>query len=290
MTTPTIGLTPKQVSRLTPREKRYYLLALITMASSDEDLAPEELDLIRSRARELDWELIKTDLNTYDIEEIARTIQKPSVQEALFQDLVLMGQADRKWHPEEIKILRYFADSWGKNLPPLNGVDWGKVSPPTASELEETSVRKRESLLSPQNQEIVKSASPGTRWGWVFAATGIYIGLIVTFTILIYVLRDGQEEAPGELNLANTLAGLISCFMTGVIVGVASPGRTLKEPVIGVLLPLIAYSVALMVAAIKYEYYALIIAAISAIGIAGLVQFTLAMIGAWLGEKISESR
>ena len=162
-----VGADREDLYRMTPREKKSYLLALVTIANSDDNIAKEELDLIKSRAKKLKYRVKESDLKSYDIQKIAEEIRKPNVRTSLFEDLLLIAKADRNWDLEELKIIRYFSRVWEQPLPdiPSMKLTWEKVGLPTEIQVEKTSIWKRKALEKPRNKKIIRSADPGIRWG-----------------------------------------------------------------------------------------------------------------------------
>ena len=283
-----ISLNGEQRSKLPPSERRNYLLALIAMASVDDEISEEELNFIKMRAKDFNSSLKKSDLKMYDIEKIAKGIQTPHLQEVLFQDLISMGRADQRWLQEELSLLRYLSEEWNQPLPsqPFMGVDWRDIVVPSAEEIQETSIRKRKKLAHPENKRILKSANPDIQWLWAFAATGIYL----LVTLVFYLLRGEQTQFKGgiseDVTIQTILWGFLPPFLTGFIFGVISPVPTLKEAGIGVSIPILALGLIASVLAIQsgqaddpgYTRFLLIVS------IASLIQFGIGIFGAYLSR------
>ena len=290
MAVPPIKLDREDLYRMTPREKKSYLLALVTIANSDDNIAKEELDLIQSRAKKLKYRVKESDLKSYDIQKIAEEIRKPNVRASLFEDLLLMAKADRNWDLEELKIIRYFSRVWEQTLPdiPSMKLTWEKVGLPTEIQVEKTSIWKRKALEKPRNKKIIRSADPGIRWEWVITGTGIYLALFLVFILLNIFFRRGDWLRFINPTIGNALFSLFACFVTGFIVGRISPVRTIREPAIGVTIPLLSIAWLMILIAMELgggiSFFWVTIGIITAV----VLQFLLALFGAYSGVAFKE--
>ncbi len=283
-----IGLSREQREKLPPMERRNYLLALITMASVDDEISEEELDLIKRRATDFNCRIKKSDLKKYDIVKIAEGVRTPSLRDVLFQDLIEMARADRRWLREELSLLRYLSEAWDQSLPgqPFPGMDWRDIVVPSAEEIQETSVRKRNKLANPQNKKILQSAEPGIQWAWVFAATGIYLLIALLFYVLKGESPQNKVAGSGELTLLDVVLGLLPSFLAGFIFGVISPVPTLKEAGIGVSVPVLVTGMIICFLAIKDgmaddpEFVEFILI----VSVTSLIQFGCAIFGAYISR------
>lgn len=263
------------------------MMALLTLAHADDALPEEELGLIHETAKKLQYRLLPSDLRTYDLHSIAFAIHRPSLQTALFQDLIRLARADRKWTRQELQVIRFFAQQWNQPLPELKGFDWGSIEIPPPPEFERLSEHKRESIR--MRPELVRAADPGLQWNWVFISAGIYLALSCTTSGMFRAVS--QDRSAGQA--MGAIVGLGVCFLTGLITGVLSPGRTIREPAIGVILPILICTGLLFTVAVGAtgpEGVGTGISLILVISVVAAIQFAVAMLGAWIGEKIQSSR
>ncbi|MBI2900440.1 MAG: TerB family tellurite resistance protein [Planctomycetes bacterium] len=265
---------------LTAQEKRAYLMALITLAASDRGVAPEEAKIIREAARRLNFRLTSRDIRTYDLDSIVRSVTRPSVRSALFSDLLRLAQADRRWAPEELRIIRYLSEQWAQPLPAIPGLDWNQLTAPTPAELERISDGRRDLLQS--NPDAIRSADPGMQWLWVVVSAVLYVVLACVCSFAYYFYRGGELSSKGDVGALGVW--LFIGLMTGLLVGMVSPGRTVREAAIGTLLG----TVALLLAALQFvrveagQGSSVVVALI----LMAALSYLAALSGSWYGEAM----
>jgi tellurite resistance protein len=101
------------IARPTPEQAPYALRALYTVAASDGDLDPRELQLIELGIRVLKADIKIEDLTTITPEEVAEAIPEQPVRGAMLQRMVLISMMDEKIDPAEIETLKAFAKALG---------------------------------------------------------------------------------------------------------------------------------------------------------------------------------
>ncbi len=272
--------------KLSDRERRYYILALTTMASADKHAAKEELEFIQRRCKQLKCRLTKKDFKAYDLEKIARVITNSKQRSELFQDLIAMAKADRKWDPAELQILKFFSERWKQPLPSIKGVTWDSIDAPKEAATRDLSKNKRAQLE--KREELPRATDPGMRWGWVFASIIVFVAAVAGS-----LFAAGKWWQP--INIDTLVAHepilflflLAPCLVSGLLVGIVSPGRTVREPAIGILITLLLVFGVLALAVLpdaEGAGYGLLLA-IS--GASTVAMFILALIGAWIGELVT---
>ncbi len=272
--------------KMSERERRYYMLALTTMAAADNKAASEELAYLQRKCKQLKCRLTKKDFKQYDLGKIAKVIDRAEIQSALFEDLIKMAKKDRKWDPAELSVLKYFASTWKLTPPAIQGVDWAQVSAPDEGKKRELSAKKRERLE--QRQDVAKATDPGMRWAWVLISIVVFLAANVGAYLAAgkwWKPIDVDTIAAAEpLMFVILLAPSLVC---GLLVGLISPGRTVREPAIGILVVTLAvlgfFALAVLPAA-EGDVDATLW------GVAGgtvVGMFVLGLVGAWLGETVT---
>lgn len=271
---------------MTDRERRYYILALVTMAMSDKTTSPEEMDFVSAVCKRLRCRLDKADIRSYDLNKIAEVLQKPAIQAAVFQDLIQMAKADRVWTKEELETLKFFAERWKQPLPALTGVDWGKVAACKVEDVQKLSQEKRATLEKKQD-ELLKKTDPGFRWFWSIAALVIFaISLAVSLVIASIVWRAPTLDDVVNIEKALIAVFLIPCAVSGMVIGLVSPGRTIREPAVGIVSPIVlafGFLAAFVLPGHEGAGYGVLAMGCGAAAAAMLV---VTLIGAWIGEKL----
>ena len=224
------------VDSLKVKEKRNYLLTLITLAGSDSDICERELAIIEGAAQRLNITLRESDLRTYDLEELVQGIRRLSLQQAVFTDLIEMAKADRKLVREELRLLRFFAARWGQPLPAIPGVQWHLYKKAEREEVEGWSVERRKSFAL--RSKALRSVTPVFSLPWVFGSAilqFVFFGIAFPPSLYFLNLQDQRVNDPKEF--ATLVAVVVACFLTGFACGYFSKARLGSEPAVGVYLP-----------------------------------------------------
>ncbi len=275
---------------MTSREKKYYMMGLLTIAGVDEKVSGKELGIINRAAKVLGAKVRKRDLRGFDIERIAGEIRRTKVRRLLLAQVAEIANADRKLEPSEVKTVKFLAAQWQLPLPKIPGVEWEKVDEPKGEEVEKISDAKREKLESGGGEKALASADHGFQFVWVIGAAVIYIVVAGFLTVLTAIIEAGAGAGADPANglLLKVGMGFFACLLTGLIVGKLSTGRTIREPAIGVVLPQVAvvgwfiYSVREASGLSDEQMKFLIIGGV----VAGLAQYVTTLIGAWIGEAL----
>ncbi len=101
------------IARPSPEQAPYALRALFTVAASDGDLDPREMQLIELGIEVLGVDLSVEDLTPITPEEVAAVITEQDIREAMLQRMVLIAMMDEKIAPEEIATMNAFAQALG---------------------------------------------------------------------------------------------------------------------------------------------------------------------------------
>ena len=101
------------IARPSPQQAPYALRALYTVAASDGDLDPRELQLIELGIDVLGADLSIADLTPITPEEVAEAIPEQDIREAMLQRMVLISMMDETIAPEEITTMQAFAKALG---------------------------------------------------------------------------------------------------------------------------------------------------------------------------------
>lgn len=226
-------------------EKIAYLKALVAVARSDDDLAESELTVIREASEALDIEFKESYLEDYDLEKIAGRIQTARVRRMLINDIQRLIDADDKREPGELQVLKYFCETWGQTPPDLEGVNWSTIVLP--KDMREISRKVQARALKIKQRLIGATKGRGIQWISVFAGTGIImtilLSLLLVFAIAgVELLSRGEDLRSNQPPFVNWLgAGLavLVFFLAGLVTARISPGRTIKEPAIGAVVPIV---------------------------------------------------
>ncbi len=279
------SLSAKELSEA---ERRAYVLALVTLANVDSEASPEELAFIQHICAQLGCRLGSRDLVSLDLAAIAASITRPIHRKALFEDLLQMARRDRKWHGGELRVLKFLGDQWGLEPPTLADVVWEQLVGTDAAGVRQLS--KETSQAVAQRPEVAQAVSRGFRWLWAAATVVLFLVACMGASVLAGVLDSELLAGVARLEPLAVLLFLAAGCLTGLVVGAASPGRTVLEPAVGAALPLLAVFafVALFVlpeqdgegsAALAGSFFAAIVFA-----------FVATMGGAWLGERLTGGR
>lgn len=102
---------------------------------------------------------------------------------------------------------------------------------------------------------------------------------------LVGNLIGGSYMSMGLRFLIQGILQLISFFVGGFFIGVISPGIRIKEPAVGAFL-----SVAIMLVLTFFTPYSFIHFSITKVIIGGVIAFGLALIGARMGERVTQRK
>ena len=114
----------------TPSEKKSFMRILSSLAWADGILKDEELEVLHLTASDIQVALTERDLADRDLDALARKITNPILQARLLDELRTLAEADDHIAPEELSVIKFFAEQFKLNPPIMAGVDWDQVSPP----------------------------------------------------------------------------------------------------------------------------------------------------------------
>ena len=120
---------------------------------------------------------------------------------------------------------------------------------------------------------------------WMILSMVIFIIAEVLIGGLVGNLIGGSYMSMGLRFLIQGILQLISFFVGGFFIGVISPGIRLKEPAVGAFL-----SVAIMLVLTFFTPYSFIHFSITKVIIGGVIAFGLALIGARMGERVTQRK
>jgi 4-amino-4-deoxy-L-arabinose transferase-like glycosyltransferase len=135
-----------------------------------------------------------------------------------------------------------------------------------------------EGLLTAEEQAAKRYQQEGFLWKWAFVSFAIDFALaFVAFVILRFALSSSGYDPQG---LPGIMMMVGIWFVGGTIVGVASPGKTFLEPAVGALLA--------MLPTVGWLIYIDEVARLSFLAylVSGLIGVMVALIGAFLGERL----
>lgn len=120
---------------------------------------------------------------------------------------------------------------------------------------------------------------------WMILSMVIFIIAEVLIGGLVGNLIGGSYMSMGLRFLIQGILQLISFFVGGFFIGVISPGIRIKEPAVGAFL-----SVAIMLVLTFFTPYSFIHFSITKVIIGGVIAFGLALIGARMGERVTQRK
>ncbi len=220
------GLDPKDLS---VAEKGAVLRALLTIASADDVVTPEEAQKIRRVAGYLSWRVKAKDLagRRFSLYAISRAIEREPLRKAVLREVVAVASADRRIDPDETQVLKFLCDKWQLPYPDGLGVTWPDVD---VSDLEGLERRLGDELAHGKRVALA-AARPDFQWRWV----GYGMAFMTSVVLLgLALLRAAQMAdwvtTEGEVKAALGASFAAALFLGGALVGSLSPGRTLVEP------------------------------------------------------------
>lgn len=120
---------------------------------------------------------------------------------------------------------------------------------------------------------------------WMFASVAIFIGLELILGGLIGNVVIGRFLSRSLYFILQGVLNLVSFFTGGFIIGLISPGIRIREPAVGAFL-----SVSIMLCLSIFTPYSFIHFSLTKMLVGGVIAFSLALVGARLGEKIVGNR
>ena len=120
---------------------------------------------------------------------------------------------------------------------------------------------------------------------WMFASVAIFIGVELILGGLIGNVVVGRFLSRSLYFILQGVLNLVSFFIGGFIIGLISPGIRIREPAVGAFL-----SVSIMLCLSIFTPYSFIHFSLTKMLVGGVIAFSLALVGARLGEKIVGNR
>lgn len=120
---------------------------------------------------------------------------------------------------------------------------------------------------------------------WMFASVAIFIGVELILGGLIGNVVIGRFLSRSLYFILQGVLNLVSFFIGGFIIGLISPGIRIREPAVGAFL-----SVSIMLCLSIFTPYSFIHFSLTKMLVGGVIAFSLALVGARLGEKIVGNR
>jgi hypothetical protein len=135
-----------------------------------------------------------------------------------------------------------------------------------------------EGLLTPEEQAAKRYQQEGFLWKWAFVTFAIdFVLAAIVLVALRFVLSSAGYDPQG---LPGIMIMVAIWFFGGTLVGVVSPGKTFLEPAVGALLamlPTVGWLIYIdEVATLSFPAYL----------VSGLIGVMVALIGAFLGERV----
>lgn len=120
---------------------------------------------------------------------------------------------------------------------------------------------------------------------WMFASVAIFIGVELILGGLVGNVVVGRFLSRSLYFILQGVLNLVSFFIGGFIIGLISPGIRIREPAVGAFL-----SVSIMLCLSIFTPYSFIHFSLTKMLVGGVIAFSLALVGARLGEKIVGNR
>lgn len=283
-------------------EKIAYFKSLIALANVDGEISDPELEIIRQAAQLYDCTLRKSYLKSYDIEKLADQILNKSLRSMLLNDFKRLLELKETPGPEELSVVKYYADRFKLAPPMLPEVNWRRVA--LIGDVAVVS-QKVTTQSARRGKQVYGAVAPSFQWLAVFAGAGVFFTL--TLSILVAVDIAGLDFLKpttrlDEIGLDPVILGIVAgCFFTsGLLVALLSPGRTIKEPAVGALIPILlltttaGHALYQQYEALKAQKGSLAalpwLETLGPLLAAAVGAYILALIGAWIGEAVSGSK
>lgn len=120
---------------------------------------------------------------------------------------------------------------------------------------------------------------------WMVASVAIFIGVELILGGLVGNVVVGRFLSRSLYFILQGVLNLVSFFIGGFIIGLISPGIRIHEPAVGAFL-----SVLIMLCLSIFTPYSFIHFSLTKMLVGGVIAFSLALVGARLGEKIAGNR
>ncbi len=130
--------------------------------------------------------------------------------------------------------------------------------------------------LTPEEQAERAGQQTNFRWKWVALSVAIFATLQAIFVVALPMAIDSYDPQ----GLAGLMISAAIWFVGGIIVGVASPGRTFIEPVVGALI--------VVVPTILWINHVSDVHAVSFLSmlVGGMLGVMVTILGSFIGEKL----
>src|SRR5579883_1125856 len=211
--------------KLGPFEKKHYLMALLTFASSEGAPDPRELEIVKTVSRELHGHVHESDVHAYDIGEIVRGVKHPEVQADLGAKMVEVGNAGGRWGPHELGLLKFFAEQWKQPLPALPNVDWATVAAPDQAAVAGQSQAKKKMVHAYWNTHLKSQAAARSSMSHAILAL-IVIAVAGAAFKLGYYDKSAHEQTRA---VRAELLAIVASFSAGDNQALEEKRRTLER-------------------------------------------------------------
>jgi len=132
-------------------------------------------------------------------------------------------------------------------------------------------------LYTEEEAERKRYQQEAFEWKWTFVAFGVYL----TLQTLVLAALPAVVTSFDPQGIAGLLVSIAVWFFGGIVVGIISPGKTFVEPAAGALLAVVP-TIAFLALTTPEGFQPSLLAYI----VGGLLGVMIAMLGAFIGEKI----